>query len=874
MLKKLMEKTTPLMEQYLKIKKEHPDKILLFRMGDFFEMFGKDAEKAAPILNIALTVRNKKSKVQTKMCGMPHHSIASPISKLLAAGFNVAICDQIEPYEASNKGLVKRAVTRILSPGMVYDPETIDQLKNNYMAAIDKNHISFLDISTGTAYYYQVKDKKDFFKLFNLLSPAEVIVTSSQKEKFLKSPIFQNYHLTVFDKKEIRDLTGRDFSNSILEKYDLYPESVKRLIRYALFMQGESVLNILHSFEHKKLNQEMYYSTHLFHHLEVFKNYEGSHKDTLFSSINRTKTPGGARYLRKILQTPLVNKKDIEERWDQIDMWISQKEKLENIRNILSCIGDGERKLGKVVQPTCNGRDLLAISEVLSYGLQIYELMNDESYLKELEIAKNIKYNIEKTIKPSPPILLKEGGLINKGVNPQLDQWIELSKNTQHLLLKMEKEEQMKTGISSLKIRYNNIFGYYIEVRKTYSSKVPSHYIRKQTLVNVERYTMEELNVLEEKILSAHSKQVEMEYQIFQDLKTEILKQLPYLLKLAYDLSEKDVFSSLAFVAIENKYIRPKFGLELKITNSRHPVLEQKSFLEFIPNTIHLKESESLILTGPNMAGKSTIMRQVALTVLLAQSGSFVPADKAILPLFHKMFTRIGASDLLSQGLSTFMVEMQETAEILEKADSKSLVILDEIGRGTATFDGMSLAQSILEFLTLEKKPILLSATHYHELTQLAKKHPVIHNGSMAIREKEGQIYFLYTLLKEPANKSYGIQVAKLAGLPASVVNRASGLLKSYEGIKKNKQKIDQMDLFTKEQKTERVEKPQQNTQNKLKESPIIKELIQYPLFDKTPIEAMNQIQRWQKNLTNLEKNKMKESGAELKSSFLDFSID
>ncbi len=867
-----MQKITPLMEQYLKIKGEHQDKILLFRMGDFFEMFGEDAKKAAPILNIALTVRNKKAKVQTQMCGMPHHSISGPISKLLEAGFSVAICDQIEPYEASSKGLVKRAVTRILSPGMVYDPETIDQLKNNYVAAIDKNHISFLDISTGVAYYYSVTDKKDFFKLLNLLSPSELVVTSSQKKKLSKSPIFQNYHLTVFDRNEIKDLIETNFSNSILEKYDLYPESVKRLIRYALFMQGESVLNILNFFESKNLDQEMYHSTHFFHHLEVFKNYEGSHKDTLFSSVNRTKTPGGARCLKKILQTPLVDKKVIEQRWDKIDKWISEKEKLEKVRGILFNIGDGERKLGKVVQPTCNGRDLLAVSEVISYGVQLYDLIGDKSYLKELEVAKNIRDKIEEVIKSSPPILLKEGGLINEGVNPQLDEWMDLSKNAQSSLLKMEKEEQSKTGISSLKIRYNNIFGYYIEIRKIHSSKVPSHYRRKQTLVNVERYTTEELNIMEEKILSARSKQVEMEYQIFQDLRTEVLKVLSHLLKLAYNWSEIDVFSSLAFVAIENKYVRPQFGSKLKIVNSRHPVLEQKFFQEFVPNTIDLQEGESLILTGPNMAGKSTIMRQVALTVLLAQSGSFVPASKATMPLFHKIFTRIGAGDLLSQGLSTFMVEMCETAEILEKADSKSLIILDEIGRGTATFDGMSLAQSILEFLALEKKPILLSATHYHELTQLAKKYPSIHNGSMSIREKDGKIYFLYTLLKEPANKSYGIQVAKLAGLPTSVVNHATDLLKSYEDIKRDKLKTKQMDLFVQEKKMEK--KLQSKTQHKIKDSPIIKELIQYPLFERTPMEAMNQIQKWQRILTNPRKSEVTESVSELKSSFLDFSID
>ena len=833
-----MTKLSPLMNQYRKIKKDYKDKILFFRMGDFFEMFDEDAEIAAPILNIALTYRNKKSEMKIKMCGVPHHSIALPISKLLAEGLHVAICDQMEPAEAA-KGLVKRAVTRVLSPGMVYDLETLDQLKANYMGAFDKNYISFLDISTGSAFYYETRDSSDFFKLLEQFQPSELVVTSSQKEKCSKSSLFSSVTFSIFDKSlpQIQQL----------EKYRSYPESAQRLLHYVFCMQGEENLKLVNTFEKRSLNKEMYYSRQLYSHLEVFKNYVGSSKDTLFSSINRTKTACGARLLKKRLQSPLIEQKTIEKRLDKIDLWVSKAQLLEPLRKILAQMGDGERKLGKIVQPICNARDLLALALWLNYGFEIEELIQDSSFSKGLKSVQILKDKIKHIISSSCSSSLKEGGIINKGVNPQLDEWIDLTKSSQTHLLNMEQREQKKLGIASLKIRYNNVFGYYIEIRKIHSSKVPIHYRRKQTLVNAERYTTEELNTLEEKILSARSKRIEIEKQIFQDLRSEILETLPVLMKLCQHWSKVDVYSSLAFLSIENNYVRPYFTNHFKLKASRHPVLEQKTFHEFIPNTIDMPLSQTLILTGPNMAGKSTLMRQAALTVLLAQSACFVPADQAELPIFHKMFTRIGASDFLSQGLSTFMVEMKETAEILEKADEKSFIILDEIGRGTATFDGMSLAQSVLEFLTTKKKPLLFSATHYEELTKLALLHPSIHNGCMAIREEDKIIHFLYLLKQGSANKSYGIQVARLAGLPQSVVDRAQQLLCQHESSRE-KENISK----TKNKKS--MDCPENI--NQLPIQSIIKEILEYSLMTQTPIDAMNQIQKWQ-NILKLQKQKV-----------------
>ena len=832
-----MSSSTPLMDQYQKIKNEHKDKILFFRMGDFFEMFDKDAEIAAPLLNIALTYRNKKAGLKTKMCGLPHHSISGPIAKLLSAGLSVAICDQIEPASLA-KGLVKRAVTRVLSPGMVYDLDTLDQFQANYMAAFDKNYISFLDLSTGLAFYYEKSDELDFFRLLDQFQPKELVVTSLQKEKCSSSPFFQSFALSLFDPSLQKSLMSQ-----ILQKYKSHPESAQRLLYYVYQTQGEENLKIISSFEKRGLSDKMYCSRQLFSHLEVFKSYEGSVKNTLFSAVNRTKTPNGARLLKSRLESPLIDKAKIEEHWDQIELWMSKTQLLDSTRKILSQMGDGERKLGKMAQNHCQARDILSVAFWLDGGFKIHDLLKDNSFVQEVKTARALRDKIKHIISPSCPISLKEGGLINKGVNPQLDKWLSFGKKSQSHLLEMEQREREKLGIPSLKIRYNGVFGYYIEIRKIHSAKIPSHYRRKQTLVHAERYTTEELNLLEEKILSARSQQIEMEYQIFKDLRSEVIESLSPLIRLCRYWGELDLYSSLAFLAMENNYVRPQFAPHLKLTASRHPVLEQKSFHEFVPNTLELAAHQTLILTGPNMAGKSTLMRQVALTVLLAQSGCFVPADKAELPLFKKMFTRIGASDFLSKGLSTFMVEMKETAEILEKADESSLIILDEIGRGTATFDGMSLAQAILEFLTEEKRPLLLSATHYHELTQLAHQREGFLNGSMAIREEGGGIHFLYCLKKGSAGKSYGVQVARLAGLPSCVVRRAESLLLQRESL-------SSQSAINKESFKEKQTEPNKTTSLPLQA--LMKEILEYSLMTQSPIDAMNQIKKWQDRLSSL----------------------
>ena len=889
---------TPLMQQYYKIKEEYKNKILFFRMGDFFEMFNEDAEIAAPILNIALTFRNKKAGMKTKMCGLPHHSISAPISKLLDRGLHVAICDQLEG-QFDSSGLVRRAVTRVLSPGMVYDLGSLDSLSPNYLCAFDKQTISFLDISTGSAFYYEFSGKNEFLKLLEQFQPKELVLTELQKEKVLLPP---GFNLSVFDKSTPSSFLSDFFKSQLLESKDLavetkafsnqealvtpssqapssqtfnqnsknqsYPKSTQRLLYYVYSMQGAESLKTISSFKKKNLRKEMYYSSQLYSHLEIFKNYEGSTKDTLFSALNRAKTPPGARLLKKRLQSPLIDKEEIEKRWDRLEWWMSHLDCLDQVRSLLSSQGDGERKLAKLVQPQVNGRDLLALSSALSTGLKVEEILKKNNYpwssqKDSLQTTQLLIDKIKHIISMDCPANLKEGGLINLGVNPQLDEWMNIGKSSQDLILKMEEKERKKLNIPSLKIRYNGIFGYYIEVRKIHSSKVPSHYKRKQTLVQVERYITDELYQLEQKILSAKSKQMEWELQIFKDLKMEILEDISVLSNLFEIWSEVDLCSSLAYLSIENKYVRPQLGDRFKIKVSRHPVLEQKNFHEFVPNTIDLASKQTVILTGPNMAGKSTLMRQFALTILMAQTGCFVPADQAELPIFHKMFTRIGASDFLSKGLSTFMVEMQEVAEILDQADHKSFILLDELGRGTATFDGMSLAQAVIEFLTEEKQSLVFSATHYQELTKLAEKHASILNFSMQIREIEGQIHFLYLLKQNPADKSYGIPVARLAGLPALVLKRAEELLSIHESFSKTKETHsgkDKMSIESSHSNQELLKSSHsnktENSKNSIKEQnfysqfkSFINEIKEYPLISQTPIDAVNQIQRWQEQI-------------------------
>ena len=759
---------TPLMQQYWQVKSQHPDKIVMFRMGDFFEMFYEDAEKSAPILNIVLTRRNKKSAKEVKMCGLPHHSLAGAVSKLLSAGLKVAVCDQVEPADQA-KGLVKREVTRILSPGMVYSPESLDKMQANYLCALDEDSVSFADFSTGRAFFYLTQDTSSKKDLIHLLRPVELVLSPEQKEQYFSDKEWKEYHQTVFD-------FSLDKKNFLANKKQ--PLSVLRLLAYIKTQQNVTALKTLPVFERKILGKQIRLSKEVVGHLELFQSYQGDKKHSLFYAVNRTCTSPGARLLRQQITTPSCDKEEINGRLNAVEKWVQNPDLLKKVRSLLSQTGDIERQLGKITQAGFNSQDLLAAASSLKTGAEALSLRGN-AFPQVLESAKKIAEEIFSIIKPCS----SSAGFIKKTVSPELDALTADREQQEMFLKKLEDKERKQTGISSLKIRSNSVFGYYIEVTKVHFKKVPPHYIRRQTLTQAERYTTKDLQTLEEKIFSAEARKREMELKIFSDLKNKVIQMFPELLHSAKILSSIDVSASWAHLALERNYTRPQFSKDRQfiLMNSRHPVVEQKQGQGFVPNTVRLKAGECLLLTGPNMAGKSTLLRQSALIALMAQAGGFVPAEQALLPLFTQIFTRIGASDKLSEGLSTFMVEMKESANILKMADENSLILLDEIGRGTATYDGMSLAEAILEYIVTETKSLVFFATHYHELTALSQKFSQVRNAHISVQEKDGAVDFLYTLSPGPSQQSYGIHAARLAGFPSSVLARAWELLKQKE---------------------------------------------------------------------------------------------
>ncbi|WP_374080347.1 DNA mismatch repair protein MutS [Bdellovibrio bacteriovorus] len=820
------------MKQFWDIKSVHQDKILLFRMGDFFEMFFDDAVKAAPVIGIALTQRNKKSQDETPMCGVPHHSIAGPINKLLAAGFKVAICDQLEDPKMA-KGIVKRGVTRVLTPGMVYDSDTLDGTKPHYLVSLDKESISFLDTTTGEAFFFRSQKTSELLRFLQILPVAEIVI-ASEDESLLTGVdgVLISRHDELAD--ALHDLLKNEA-----------PMSAARLISYVKSLSGEEALATLSPFVERDLEHRLEISGTVLRHLEVFSTYKGEGLGSLFHAINRTQTSAGSRLLRQWLSFPLRDSKAIEQRLNSVEFWRSHVVELKRVRQILGQMGDIERRLGKISQPQCNGRDLLALAGSVHAGVSALEvLVHASGGTANFEPLRELAYKIERTIVEEPPLTTKQGYLIRQGVSAELDELIELSTHSQALVARMEAEEKEKTGISSLKIRYNNVFGYYIEITNTHKDKAPAHYQRKQTLTNAERYCTDELVELERKVLSANTKRADLEFEFFEALRKQILSQCPALLSLAHECSEVDVVSGLAWLSLEEKYVRPQFTTDgsLKLKAGRHPVVEQTVKKNFVANDIELRPHSCLLLTGPNMAGKSTLMRQVALIAILAQMGSFVPCDEAALPIFDAIFTRIGASDQLSEGLSTFMVEMTETSAMLKNATKDSLVILDEVGRGTSTFDGMCLAQSILEHLLSDVKALTFFATHYHELTSLDQSFAQITNAHMTVAERNGEIRFLHTLVKGPALKSYGVQVAELAGLPPSVTKRAKSLLREVESKRvQATSQLSLLDSFASETIPTDMASPKLPDEIKS----LMAEVEKFPLMQMSPLDAMNQIAKW-----------------------------
>lgn len=812
------------MKQYWDIKTLHQDKILLFRMGDFYEIFHADAIKASPILGITLTQRNKKSDDQTPMCGFPHHAVAGPINKLLASGLKVALCDQIED-PALAKGLVKRAVTRILTPGMVYDSETLDQTKAHYLCSLDQTSISFIDTTTGECFYFLTNSLAEKIKLLDVLPVVEVVVPELEID-WVKA-LSANGRLLISEYKK----------DSEMSSWDL-------LLAYVKELSNQELALILRPFEEREFEHRLHLSQTTFRHLEVFTNNRGEANGSLYQAINRTKTSSGARLLRSWMSFPLRNIKQIEARYEQIHEFREHMLELKKVRESLSLMGDIERRLGKISQPNCHGRDLIALAHAVQAGLGSLKWASTFSKSANPQIQQQAEKLAEKIlarISEDAPLSVKQGHVIKKAYSVELDELIALSTNAHSLVAAMEQREKTQTGITSLKIRYNNVFGYYIEITNAHKEKAPAHYQRKQTLANAERYCTDELIELEKKVLSAQVKRFDLEFSLFEELRHEILTGAACLLSLASACSELDVLSSLAWLSLEESYCRPQLSAErvLWLESARHPVVEQFARGKFVANTLQLKPQECLLITGPNMAGKSTLMRQAALIVIMAQMGSYVPATQATLPIYDAIYTRIGASDQLSEGLSTFMVEMTETALMIESATKDSLLILDEVGRGTATFDGMCLAQSILEYILKRLGSHVFFATHYHELTALEKTFSQIKNTHMqVIDHKDGKIEFLHILTSGSAGQSYGVKVAELAGLPSEVTARAKALLANLEAVQPvvvSERTTLQMSLFDQE--------------DEKRKQALLQELIKFPTQKSSPLQALNQIAQWQEKL-------------------------
>lgn len=829
---KKMGDLTPLMRQFWDIKTFHQDKILLFRMGDFFEMFYDDAIKAAPIVGIALTQRNKKSEEQTPMCGVPYHSIAGPINKLLAAGLKIAICDQIEDPKFA-KGLVKRAVTRVLTPGMVFDSETLDQTKAHYLCAVDKDSISFVDTTTGESFYYELTNLSEKLRLIEILPVAEVIVQNITESWIIDNKLTEKY---IVSENKIKALDSKSL-----------------LLDYVKKLAVSDLQFILKPFEKRETEHRLGLSQTTLRHLEVFTNYKGHEQGSLFKAIDRTKTSAGTRLLRQWLSFPLRNKSQILERQQKITLFRDHMMELKKVREILTGMGDIERRLGKIVQPQCHARDLLSISHSITMGLKAIQLSEKFFKFEHSDVLKSIEKlanEIENTISEEAPLTVKQGNLIKKGFNQELDHCIHIATNAHSLVAELELKEKARTGINSLKVRYNHVFGYYIEITNTHKDKAPAHYQRKQTLANAERFYTEELLELEKKVLSAQTTRFELEFEIYNQLRNVVLSCADQILKVASICNEMDVISSLAWLSLEESYCKPLFFEDTKrlyLKSSRHAVVEQFSRGKFVPNTIDMDSKDCLLITGPNMAGKSTLMRQVALTVILAQIGSYVPAAEAQLPLYDSIFTRIGASDQLSEGLSTFMVEMTETALMLTSATENSLLILDEVGRGTATFDGLCLAQSILEYILTYLKAHVFFATHYHELTALDQKFLQIKNKYMQVLSKgNGQIEFLHILTDGAAGQSYGVQVAELAGIPAEIIQRANNLLKHFE--KPHSAEKDLVKISAKKRNDQMALFETIVTVDNEKEK-LITEVKSFPILKSSPLQALNQIAKWQEKL-------------------------
>lgn len=802
-------KLTPMMQQYQAVKNAHPDQILFFRLGDFYEMFLDDAILVSKELELTLTKRSTAGD-GIPMCGVPYHAAESYINKLVNKGYKVAICEQIGDPKA--KGLTKREVIKIITPGTVMNESALTSSKNNYIALIyEENHAIYLagaDISTGEC-FYSIYDGPDrcqllFDELYRLMMPELLLIKPFSYERELKN--FLSLRLNNCLVNELTEITSQ-VEDLMLQHFDVHNrpdnkiahKAIATLLEY-LHETVKTDLTHLNKLTYLDSSKSLFIDTYTLRNLEITRNLrDGGKKDTLYDVLDFTKTAMGSRLLRKWLEYPLLNPKKINDRLDAVANLVSDFSLRNNLREQLKEIYDFERLLTRMEVGTANARDMNALKSSLYVLPAIKKSLAKVTAKLLVNIHQKIStYDdlvvlIDKAIVEDPSFSIREGGFIKDGYNQELDEYRNIAKNSKRLLQQMEEDEKNKTGIKSLKIGYNKVFGYYIEVRHSSTEMVPENYIRKQTLANAERYITPELKEFETKILGAQEKIVQLEYNLFTELRDILKTQISSIQNTAPEIAILDVLVSLAQAGDEYNYIRPKLLDDgtIHIKDGRHPLVERILNRDlFVPNDTHLDnaQNEIMIITGPNMAGKSTYMRQSALLTLMTQVGSFIPAREASISPVDKIFTRIGASDDLVSGQSTFMVEMNEVSHILKYATNKSLVILDEIGRGTSTYDGMSIARAVIEHIRDHIGAKTLFATHYHELTDL-EDDVHVKNYCIAVKEKGSDVTFLRRIIRGSADKSYGIHVAKLAGLPQEVVKRAETILIDLENTAPTKEK-------------------------------------------------------------------------------------
>ena len=800
---------SPMMQQYFKIKEQYKDAILLFRLGDFYEMFFDDAKTASKELDLVLTGRDCGLEERAPMCGVPFHSADSYIAKLVAKGYKVAICEQMED-PALAKGIVKRDIVRVLSSGTVIESSMLDESRNNYLSCVyigeNETGISFIDISTGSIHLTSFSNA-DEGRLLNEIyryEPTELLINKSVSDKSFNNYIVRN-GLTVnilnneFEYERCVVTVSKHFGVTSLDELNLNG-------KYSAVCALGAALEYLKNAQRADLNNIKnidYYSDEKFmkldfaarRNLEITETMRDREKrGSLLWVLDKSKTAMGKRRIRSFVEMPLMDTVLIDKRLNAVEELFDNTSLRQSLTDALSGIYDIERLMTRIVYGTANAKELLSLSSACSNLPEIKSLLKNansqslKDIYNKLDTLEDIKSLIDKAIREDAPFSVREGGMIKAGFNKELDELHELVSGGKGFISELEAREQEKTGIKKLRIGYNRVFGYYIEVLNTYKELVPEGYIRKQTLSNCERYITDELKQLETKVLSAQERIVSLEFELFSQVRKVIANELIRTQKTADAIAEIDALCSLASVAVLNNYVRPQVNNsdEIFISDGRHPVVEKiLSDIPFVPNDTVLDNSDNrvAVITGPNMAGKSTYMRQVALIVLMAQIGSFVPASEARIGVVDAIYTRVGSSDDLSTGQSTFMVEMKEVADILENATKKSLVIFDEIGRGTSTYDGMSIARAVIEFSADKKKlgAKTLFATHYHELTELEQLIDGVKNYNIAVKKRGDDITFLRRIVRGPADGSYGIEVAKLAGVPDSVVKRARAVLTSLE---------------------------------------------------------------------------------------------